>query len=68
MGGLLLFWGGFLSNYTEWGLYCTAELELDETSYSGQLLLAFVVLILLLTYIQKVVCAWYSSLHVMLVI
>lgn len=58
----------FLSNYRDLGLYCTAELELDETSYSGQLPLAFVVLVLLLPHIQEVACAQCSSLHVMLVI
>lgn len=46
----------FKSNYRELDLYCTAELELGETSYSGQLLLAFVVLILLLTYSEGCVC------------
>lgn len=45
--------GIFSANYRELGLCCTVELELDETSHRGQLLLAFVVLILLLTHIQK---------------
>lgn len=46
----------FLDRATELCLHCTADLELDEASSSGQLLLTFVILILLLTYSEGCMC------------